>query len=74
MEIVLRNYWIYALREGEQPAALDALAQGLWPRLPGIGGPAMVKLQPAAVRPRPEPGSFRPELWNDDERAVAGGK
>ncbi len=74
VEIVLRNYWIYALRDGEQPAALDALAQGLWPRLPGIGGPLMVKREPAAVRPRPEPGSFRPEYWPDDERAVAGGK
>ncbi|MBU6164903.1 MAG: lytic transglycosylase domain-containing protein [Alphaproteobacteria bacterium] len=74
VEIVLRNYWIYALRDGEQPAALDALAQGLWPRLPGIGGPTMVRLEPAAIRPRPVPGSFRPELWRDDERAVAGGK
>ncbi len=74
VEIVLRNYWIYALREGEQPAALDALAQGLWPRLPGIGGPLAVKREPLAIRPRPEPGSFRPELWSDDDRAVAGGK
>jgi soluble lytic murein transglycosylase len=74
VEIVLRNYWIYALRDGEQPAALDALAQGLWPRLPGIGGPEMVKREPAAIRPRPEPGSFRPEYWIEDDRAVAGGK
>ena len=74
VEIVLRNYWIYALRDGEQPAALDAMAQGLWPRLPGIGGALAVKREPAAIRPRPEPGSFRPELWSDDDRAVAGGK
>jgi hypothetical protein len=72
--IVLRNSWIYGFRDGEQPASLEALAQGLWPRLPGIGGPAMVKRAPAAVRPRPEPGSLRPDYGIDDDRVVAGGQ
>ena len=71
---VMRNLWMYELRDGVQPASMEAVAQGLWPRLPGLAGPAAVKREPAAIRPRPQPGSFAPELWPDDERAVAGGK
>lgn len=74
VEIVLRNLWMYELRDGAQPASLDAIAMGYWPRLPGLAGPASVKREPLAVRPRPQPGSFAPESWPDDDRAIAGGK
>jgi soluble lytic murein transglycosylase-like protein len=74
VEIVLRNLWMYELRDGHSPASMDAIAQGLWPRLPGIGGELAVKRDPLPIRPRPEPGSFTPEAWPSDDRAVAGGK
>ena len=74
VEIVLRNLWMYELRDGHSPASMDAIAQGLWPRLPGIGGEMAVKRDPLPIRPRPEPGSFTPEAWPSDDRAVAGGK
>jgi soluble lytic murein transglycosylase-like protein len=71
---VMRNLWMYELRDGVQPPSMDAIAQGLWPRLPGLAGPAAIRREPLAIRPRPQPGSFAPEQWPDDERAVAGGK
>ncbi len=74
VRVVMRNLWMYELRDGQQPASMDAVAQGLWPRLPGLAGAAAVKREPLAIRPRPEPGSFGPEAWPDDDRAVAGGK
>lgn len=74
VEIVLRNLWMYELRDGQVPPSLDAIAQGLWPRLPGVGGALAVKRDPLPIRPRPEPGSFTPEAWPGDDRAVAGGK
>lgn len=42
---VLRNYWIYE-REGGKEASpsRSALAQGLWPRFPGLPGATAVKL------------------------------
>lgn len=74
VRVVMRNLWMYELREHGAPASLEAVAQGLWPRLPGIGGPAAIKREALAIRPRPLPGSFAPEAWPDDDRAVAGGK
>jgi soluble lytic murein transglycosylase-like protein len=74
VRVVMRNLWMYELRDGQQPASMDAVAQGLWPRLPGLAGAASVKRAPPAIRPRPVPGSFAPELWPDDDRAVAGGR
>jgi soluble lytic murein transglycosylase len=74
VRVVMRNLWMYDLRDGQTPASMEAIAQGLWPRLPGLAGAAAVKREPLAIRPRPEPGSFAPELWPDDDRAVAGGK
>ncbi|MEI6485128.1 MAG: transglycosylase SLT domain-containing protein [Sphingomonadales bacterium] len=74
VEIVMRNLWMYELRDGQLPASLEAIAQGLWPRLPNLGGPLAVKRDPLPIRPRPEPGSFQPERWPSDDRAVAGGK
>jgi soluble lytic murein transglycosylase len=34
---VLRNYWMYQRQSGEKTVSLKALAQGAWPRFPGIG-------------------------------------
>jgi len=48
VEVVLRNYWMYQKRKGEELKSLDALAQGLWPRFPGMPGATAVKLD--AVR------------------------
>lgn len=47
VEVVLRNYWMYQQRKGETPASLQAMAQGLWPRFPGLPGAAAVKVVPA---------------------------
>lgn len=44
VEVVLRNYWMYQLRQGSAPPSIDALAQGLWPRFPGLPGATAVKL------------------------------
>lgn len=53
VEVVLRNYWMYQLRDGEQPASIDALISGLWPKFPGMPGLAAIKRmpQPIAVMP-----------------------
>jgi soluble lytic murein transglycosylase len=42
--IILRNYWMYQLQAGEQTKSLDAIAQGLWPRFPGLPGPPAVRM------------------------------
>lgn len=42
--IILRNYWMYQLQGGEKTNSLGALAQGLWPRFPGLPGPNAVKV------------------------------
>jgi hypothetical protein len=47
--IILRNYWIYEARGADQSPSRLALAQGLWPRFPGLPGPSAVRIAP---RPR----------------------
>ncbi len=42
--IILRNYWMYQLQAGEQTKSLDAMAQGMWPRFPGLSGPTAVRI------------------------------
>jgi soluble lytic murein transglycosylase-like protein len=42
--IVLRNYWMYQRHTGAQPISLKAVAQGLWPRFPGLPGREAVRL------------------------------
>lgn len=42
--IVLRNYWMYQRQAGAKPISLTAVAQGLWPRFPGLPGQAAVRL------------------------------
>ncbi|MFC3713579.1 lytic transglycosylase domain-containing protein [Sphingoaurantiacus capsulatus] len=54
VEVVLRNYWMYQQRAGNgaAPESLKAVAQGLWPRFPGLPGATAVKAEPnrAVVR------------------------
>ncbi len=66
VEVVLRNYWMYQLRDGVKPASMDALAAGLWPKFPGMPGASGVKLQPRPVQALPSV----PVL--DDETVTAG--
>ncbi|WP_253201466.1 lytic transglycosylase domain-containing protein [Sphingomonas quercus] len=50
---VLRNYWMYQRQEGKPQQSLTALAQGMWPRFPGMTGADGVRIQrtmPAPVR------------------------
>jgi hypothetical protein len=53
VEIVLRNFWMYQLRDGVQPASMDALIAGLWPTFPGKTGEGAVKRLPQPVRTVP---------------------
>ncbi|AGH50918.1 lytic transglycosylase subunit [Sphingomonas sp. MM-1] len=46
--IVLRNYWMYQRQEGEQSASLKAMAQGMWPRFPGMPGRTAIRLDPVS--------------------------
>ncbi len=46
--IVLRNYWMYERNAGERAASMAALAQGMWPRFPGLPGATAIRLDPAA--------------------------
>ena len=44
---VLRNYWMYEAQGGRvTSASRAALAQGLWPRFPGLPGAAAVRIAP----------------------------
>jgi soluble lytic murein transglycosylase len=42
--IILRNYWMYELQSGEQTKSLTAMAEGAWPRFPGLPGPTSVRM------------------------------
>jgi soluble lytic murein transglycosylase-like protein len=44
--IVLRNYWVYEQKAGKGSTSRSALAQGMWPRFPGMPGATAVRLQP----------------------------
>ncbi|WP_445177169.1 lytic transglycosylase domain-containing protein [Rhizorhapis sp. SPR117] len=41
--IVMRNYWMYQQQAGEETSSLASLAQGLWPRFPGMSGATAVR-------------------------------
>ncbi len=41
---VLRNYWIYETEAGQASPSRNALAQGMWPRFPGMAGPNAVRI------------------------------
>jgi soluble lytic murein transglycosylase-like protein len=49
VEIVLRNYWMYELRDGRNPASMTALAQGMWPKFPGMPGATAVRMPRGGV-------------------------
>jgi len=42
--LVLRNYWMYQQNAGKSAASLSALAQGMWPKFPGMPGATAVRL------------------------------
>ncbi|WP_232475983.1 lytic transglycosylase domain-containing protein [Flavisphingomonas formosensis] len=44
--IVLRNYWMYERQSGVQASSLNALAQGMWPKFPGMPGRTALRLDP----------------------------
>lgn len=48
---VLRNYWMYEAQEGRKSASRAALAQGLWPRFPGLPGAPAVKVSGRTASP-----------------------
>ncbi len=41
--IILRNYWIYEMRENKASGSLNGLAQYLWPRFPDANGHVIAK-------------------------------
>lgn len=48
---VLRNYWVYETQTGRRASvSRAALAQGLWPRFPGMAGPTSVRLSSSSSR------------------------
>ena len=42
--IVMRNYWMYQRQSGAKPISLTAIAQGMWPRFPGLPGREAMRL------------------------------
>ena len=44
VNIVMRNYWMYERQAGGPSESRIALAQGLWPTFPGIGGANAVRM------------------------------
>ena len=41
---VLRNYWMYEAKDAKESASRRALAQGMWPKFPGMKGDKAVKI------------------------------
>jgi soluble lytic murein transglycosylase len=48
--IVLRNYWIYEQKAAKASTSRNALAQGMWPRFPGLPGATAVRIEPRPFR------------------------
>ena len=48
--IVLRNYWMYEEEAGKPGSSRAALAQGMWPRFPGLPGAPAVRLDAGSVK------------------------
>ncbi|WP_375396414.1 lytic transglycosylase domain-containing protein [uncultured Sphingomonas sp.] len=50
---VMRNYWMYEGKEGRaKSSSRSALAQGMWPKFPGLAGPGAVRLTPPSPASR----------------------
>ena len=48
---VLRNYWMYEGQSGRAASpSRSALAQGMWPKFPGMSGPVAVRIAHAVPR------------------------
>ncbi len=45
---VLRNYWMYEGQSGKSSESRAALAQGLWPKFPGMAGAKAVRVSSSA--------------------------
>lgn len=80
VEVVMRNFWMYQLRDGTPVTSMDALASGLWPRFPGMPGApgikraAMPVVTPAAGVLPPiamPPTTMNPILRDDDDVVTA---
>ena len=75
VQVVLRNFWMYQLRNGTPTPTMDALVAGLWPRFPGMPGPAGVKRSAmpfvAPARPLPPLPPPMPILKDDDDVVTA---
>ena len=56
---VLRNYWMYENQEGRKSTSREALAQGLWPKFPGMQGPSSVKLSARQLAFHQDPNANR---------------
>lgn len=50
---VLRNYWMYEGQDGRKSDSRAALAQGLWPKFPGLPGAKSVRIGARPLPPRP---------------------
>lgn len=53
VEIIMRNLWMYQLRDGVQPPSMDAVAANLWPKFPGMPGAPGIKGVPHPVQTVP---------------------
>lgn len=41
---VLRNYWMYKIKDGKAADSMAALGQGMWPRFPGLPGATAIRM------------------------------
>jgi soluble lytic murein transglycosylase len=48
---VLRNYWMYQRNAGQKSPSLSAMAQGMWPRFPGLPGAPVQTADAGSVLP-----------------------
>ena len=80
VEVVLRNLWMYQLRDGTPATSMDALASGLWPRFPGMpGAPGIKRAAMPVVTPAPgvlppivmPPTTMNPQLRDVDDLVTA---
>ena len=80
VEVVLRNLWMYQLRDGTPAVSMDSLAAGLWPRFPGMpGAPGIKRAAITVVMPPPgtlppivmPPTTMNPTLRDDDDMVTA---